>query len=224
MRYALIICGLWLTLSSCIQPPSTDSISDEIISGGSESGSNVFAPVDDKKRMAWQKPEMVIDRLGNLAGKTVADIGAGTGYFTFRLANKADHVIAIDIDPDALGIIEGFINLDSSLITKIETRLAKPDDPMLKEGETDLVVIINTIGFIPSRSDYLARLRRNIREDGQIMIVDFKMKRIPPDIGTPPEKRVSILQMENELEDVGYSNIRTDDVSLDYQYIILADR
>ncbi len=53
---------------------------------------------ENPARAEWQKPEWVIEQLGDLTGKTVADIGAGTGYFAFRIARKAKKVIAIDID------------------------------------------------------------------------------------------------------------------------------
>jgi len=56
-------------------------------------------------RKEWQKPELVMQILGNLDGQVIADLGAGTGYFSFRLMRKAKHVIAIDIDPIMLKMI-----------------------------------------------------------------------------------------------------------------------
>ena len=53
-------------------------------------------------RVIWQKPDLVIDQLGNVNGKVVADLGAGTGYFSRRIAYKGAKVIAIDIDPQAI--------------------------------------------------------------------------------------------------------------------------
>jgi predicted RNA methylase len=50
----------------------------------------------------WQKPDLVIQQLGDVNGKTVADLGAGTGYFSRRIAYKGARVIAIDIDPQAI--------------------------------------------------------------------------------------------------------------------------
>src|SRR5690606_25963163 len=59
-----------------------------------------------QSRVIWQKPDLVLSLLGNLKGKTVADIGAGTGFFAFRIANQGARVIAIDIDPRAIAWID----------------------------------------------------------------------------------------------------------------------
>ena len=198
-------------------PPVVDTTLTDggITSGNVDSG--------DEGRYAWQKPELVIDKLGDIRGKIIADIGAGTGYFTFRLIPRAEKVIAVDIDPNMIELIKIFReNLDSLQQQKIETRLAKSDDPMLDEAEIDIAVIINTIGYIGDRSAYLANLSKSLKEGGEVMIVDFKMKRIPDNIAPPIEYRVNILELENLLEEIGYQLISTDDRSLDYQFILKA--
>ena len=116
-------------------------------------------------RSTWQKPNMVIDKLGDLSDKTVADIGAGTGYFTFRMAFKASKVIAVDIDPDMIALLESFrMNLPSEIQGKIETRLVSANDPMLKEDECDVVVIINTIAYISPLQPYLTQIKISFEE------------------------------------------------------------
>ncbi len=183
------------------------------------------APGKTEGRAAWQKPALVVDQLGDLEGKVIADIGTGTGYFAFRLINKAKKVIAVDIDPDMLNLIELFRdNLDSLQQSKISTRLAATDSPNLEKDEVDIALIINTIGFIEDRTAYLENLRSVIMSGGEVVIVDFKMKRIPDNIAPPIEYRVSLLELENILVASGYDNISTDDRSLDYQYIVKATR
>lgn len=178
-----------------------------------------------EKRLAWQKPDLVINKLGDLNDKVIADIGAGTGYFTFRLATKASKVIALDIDPNMIDLIELFrSNLDKAMQERIETRVVSPNDPKLGFSEVDIAIIINTIGYIEDRETYLRNLRQSIKEDGMLMIVDFKLKRIPGNIAADPAYRVSILDMEEALTSAGYHSVFTDDTSLDYQYIILASR
>ena len=179
--------------------------------------------VVEQDRYAWQKPDLVIDKLGNLDGKVVADIGAGTGYFTFRLMQSAEKVIAIDIDQDMINLIEIFRqNLDSINQIKVEPRIATPDNPNLKDEEVDIVVIINTIGYIEDRDQYLETLSKAMKDSAQLMIVDFKLKRIPSNIAPAIEYRVSLLEMEELLSKHGYEVIESDDRSLDYQYIVQA--
>jgi len=187
-----------------------------------------FIPIkqnENKDRDVWQKPNTIIDLLGDLSEKTVADIGAGTGYFTFRLALKAEKVIAIDIEERFLEIINTFKrNLPAELQDRIETRLATPSDPLLKVEEADLIIIINTISEISPRKAYLKTLMPRLSEKGQLVIVDYKMKNMPIEIAPPKEDRVPLNVIEKELDESGYTNIISNDTSLDYQYIVFASK
>jgi len=213
-------------LWSCYNTSPTPSIEDRLVETSVEEVKSKPLPAKEKRRYAWQKPELVIEKIGDIEGKVIADIGAGTGYFTFRLIGQADKVIAVDIDPDMLNLIEIFRNdhLDTLQQVKITTRLAQADSPNLRNDEIDIALIINTIGYIEDRNAYLENLRSAIMEGGEVMIVDFKMKRIPDNIAPPADYRVSLLELENILETAGYKNISTDDRSLDYQYIVKATR
>jgi len=173
-------------------------------------------------RTIWQKPDVVINQMGDLSQKTIADIGAGTGYFSFRMGIKAKKVIAIDIDKAVLDTINQFIPLlPEKFRQKIETRLAKTDDPMLLPEEVDLVVIINTVTYIPDLDNYLQILRKGLKKGGEIMIVDYKMKRLP--INAPPrDQRMYLDVLEDKLEKNGFTLDYSDDTSLDYQFILKA--
>ncbi len=227
-RSAFTLLCFLLLLWSCNNTPSpvTEVPADiQVISEPEEEERPIVAPAKDEGRYAWQKPALVVEQLGDLEGKVIADIGAGTGYFAFRLINKAKKVIAVDIDADMINLIEIFRdNLDSLQQSKITTRLATADSPNLMEDEVDIALIINTIGYIDDRRAYLDNLRSVIKAEGEVIIVDFKMKRIPDNIAPPVEYRVSLLELENILSESGYKNISTDDRSLDYQYIVKATR
>lgn len=173
-------------------------------------------------RSVWQKPNLVIEKLGDISDKTIADIGAGTGYFSFRLAFTAKKIIAIEIDSRMIELIETFkLNLPNELLGKIETRLAKTDDPLLTANEVDIVFIMNTIAYIENQEAYLLKLKEGMTQDGKIMIVDFKTKNL--DINAPPmEERISQDLVVTMLKNTGFSKIEVDESSLDYQYIITA--
>jgi len=176
---------------------------------------------EDPERKSWQNPQLVIEKLGDISGKTIADIGAGTGYFTFRLAPFAQKVIAIDIDSRFLSYIED--KRDQSpeeIYEKIEIRLSKPEDPLLKHSETDIVLIVNTFHFINNRIDYLKKVKQGIRDGGKLVIVDFKGGTMP--VGPSEDTKISPSMVVDEVMKSGFGDVSIDLTSLQYQYIIIA--
>jgi len=183
----------------------------------------LVADYESQDRVIWQKPGMVIALLGDLKGKTVADIGAGTGYFTFRMVPLADKVIGVDIDPRFIAFMDSIkVRLPNQYRDRFESRLAKPDDPMLKPLEADAVVIVNTYGYIENRVRYLQTLAKGVKPGGDLLIIDFKKNNLP--IGPPDEYKVSLSEVERELAASGFEVAKVDRASLDYQYIILAKK
>ena len=182
----------------------------------------ILEDYDNTNRVVWQKPEVVIDLLGNLEGKTVADIGAGTGFFAFRMAPKAKKVIAIDIDPRFISYLDSLktFELPEEVQNKIETRLALPNDPKLGPAEADVVIIVNTFMYIKDQVAYLENLKRSITDGGMLLIIDFKKKRTP--LGPPSQIRVPLFEVEEKLINAGYRDVETNDTALDYQYIVTA--
>ncbi len=216
----LLILGV---LSSCNDKKSSFSNSNNTIKKDSTKVITIEKD-ENKGRDIWQKPETVISLLGNLEGKTVADIGAGTGYFTFRIALKADKVVAIDIEDSYLDVLDNLKQkLPHELQSKIETRLAKEDDPLLKEQEADIILIINTFSLISNKIKYLKTIKSGIKDGGKIFIVDFKMKNLA--IAAPEKKdRLPMFELEELLDKAGYINILSNDTTLDYQYIVVAEK
>ena len=190
---------------------------------GAGSFENLVADYESKDRGIWQKPNMVISLLGDLEGKTVADIGAGTGYFTFRMVPRAKKVIGIDIDQRFIDFMDSVkVRLDERYRDRFETRLAKVDDPLLRPEEADAVVLVNTYGYIGNRVQYLKTLWKGMAPGGRLLIIDFKKNNLP--IGPPDEFKVSLSQAERELLTSGFTIDKVDQDALDYQYIILAEK
>ena len=207
------------------QPMPAAKVSDPLPLPKTGAGSfeNLVADFESKDRGIWQKPNMVISLLGDLEGKTVADIGAGTGFFAFRLTPMAKKVIAIDINRNLINVIDSVkVRLDERYRDRFETRLAKADDPLLRPEEVDAVVLVNTYGYIGNRVQYLKTLWKGISPGGRLLIIDFKKNNLP--IGPPEEYKVSLSQVERELLSAGFSIGKVDQDALDYQYIILADK
>lgn len=179
---------------------------------------------EDPKRQTWQDPKFVIEALGDLNGLTIADIGSGTGYFTFQMAVQAKKVIAIDIEQRFLNYIEDRKSemYDRQLAKKIETRLTTPANPSLLANEVDVVLMVNTIGYIKNREDYLVILRNGISNNGRLIIVDYKIGKMP--VGPDELSKVSEANIKLALQNAGFILDKVDNQSLQYQYLIKAHK
>lgn len=178
--------------------------------------------IEDTKRTEWQNPDLILDRIGDLENKSVADIGAGSGYFTFKIARRAAKVIALDIDPKALDYIESQKEIVGEWSNNIEVRLTPPDVPNLLEEEVDLVLIVNTYNYIPNKEVYFPRLLDGMKPGGRLVIVDFKKGEIP--IGPADEYKVEASEIKSFLRKISFRKINIDEESLQYQYIITAEK
>jgi SAM-dependent methyltransferase len=179
------------------------------------------ADAESKERVIWQKPDLVINLLGNLQDKTIADIGAGTGYFAFRLIPKAKKVIAIDIDKQFINFMDSIkVRLSDAAQARFETRLTKPDNPRLQPKEADIVILVDTYGYISNRDKYLAHIKRGLKPGGDILIIDFKKENLPEDVSG--SFTISLSTVVKELETAGFIIKKVDNTALDYQYIITA--
>jgi len=225
IRFLILI----LMLMSCQsgqdkQPRPSASPADSIV----DSNAGSTNTVQDDDRSNWQKPSFVIQSLGDLEAKTLADIGSGAlGYFVFKILGQTDigKLIAIDIDKEAVRMLNILKDaLAEEKASKLDIRLADINDPKLDDEETDYILIVNTIAYLPDRINYLKALKSKLRAGGKIVIVDYKTKRIPGFVDAPPyEERVLLHIIEEELHEAGYQNIITDDTSLEYQYYIAAE-
>lgn len=125
-------------------------------------------------RDTWQQPEHVIQELGIQPGAQVADLGAGSGYFTFRLADAVGptgRVYAVDIDSAMLKYLSA--QVDERGYKNVEMILAAPDDPRLPEGGVDLIFTCDTYHHLENRVAYFSRAARYLRPGGRVVVVDF---------------------------------------------------
>ena len=224
-KYTAGILVMSSLLTSCINQPHTrfdhTTVDSTIENSVKEALNNSNYKGED--RHIWQKPEIIMSLLGDVSDKTIVDIGAGAGYFSFKFVKYAAKVIAVDIDERMIRLMnEEKRYYPDHLRIKFEARLAKSDDPLLAQDEADIVFVANTYAYIEHRVEYFSNILKALKPKGQIMIVDFKMKHTP--IGPDLKYRIPLGQVENELIQAGYHIIKSDDSSLDYQYILLAQK
>ncbi len=156
---------------------------------------------DDPSRDTWQKPDQVLDALNLDRTAIVADIGAGTGYFSVRLAKRVPEgkVFAIDVEPDMLRYLSERARREH--LDKIIPIVATQESANVPEP-SDVMLIVDTYHHIDDRVAYFTKLKKSLRPQGHLAIVDFK-----PDSpeGPPPEHRIPAKKVIEELNAAGYS-------------------
>jgi cyclopropane fatty-acyl-phospholipid synthase-like methyltransferase len=155
---------------------------------------------DDPARDAWQKPDEVISALGLSKGMKIADIGAGTGYFSVRLARtpEAPIVHAADIEPAMIAYMKARAEREG--LPNVHPILAATDSANLPEP-VDLVLVVDTYHHIGDRVAYFRRLLDSMRPNARLVIIDFR-KDSPE--GPPAEFRFEPDQITQELAEAGF--------------------
>jgi len=128
-------------------------------------------------RDSWQAPEQVLGALELPPGAHVADIGAGGGYFTFRLADAvgpAGKVYAVDVDPDMTEYLKQ--RADAEAAHNVEVVLAPYDTPGLAAASVDMLFTCNTYHHLDDPAAYFERARAALRPGGHVAIIDFNGK------------------------------------------------
>ena len=187
-----------------------------------ESTSAYIQALEDPSRNEWQKPEDVVRHLGLKPGETVADIGAGSGYFTVRLARAVGpggKVYAVDIDHGMLNYIEQ--RAREERLANIQTVLADPHDPKLPGSSVDLIFICDTLHHISGREKYYPLLARGLKPGGRFVDVDFQKRPLP--IGPPLEMKIAKSAVVDEAKAAGFHLEKEFDF-LPYQYFLVFQR
>jgi arsenite methyltransferase len=188
-------------------------------------GHGLFPPTDlglleSPDRAAWQKPEQIMDALRVADGSKVADIGAGAGWFTIRLARRVGPngvVYAQDIQRQMLEAIKRRVSREG--LQNVQTRLAIGNDPNLPARSLDALLVVDTYFEVDAenRVSYLHNLARALKPNGRIGIVNYKPGSGGP--GPPPGERVESALVEENARAAGLRVLHR--VNLPYQYLLV---
>jgi SAM-dependent methyltransferase len=174
---------------------------------------------DDPQRDAWQKPHEVIQALKLDPNAAVADIGAGTGYFSSRLARMlpAGRVYAVDTEPDMVKHLRERAKREN--LQNIIVVPAQPDNPKLP-GKVDLALFVDVYHHVANRERYLRTLGESLKPDGRVAIVDFRMD---APTGPPKSARVAPDRVKSEFRSAGYDLVQ-EHAFLPNQYFLVFRR
>ena len=171
------------------------------------------------EREAEEHPDEALDAIGVAAGSTVADIGAGAGYMTWRMAERvgpSGKVYANDIQPRMLDLLRR--NMAERKLTNVTTVLGAVDDPKLPRNTVDLVLLVDVYHEFSEPQKMLQHIRESLRSDGRVVLVEYRGE--DPAVPIRPEHKMTVQQVKAELEPEGFRLDRVSEV-LPRQHILI---
>jgi ubiquinone/menaquinone biosynthesis C-methylase UbiE len=183
----------------------------------------LFPPIDlglleSPDRAAWQKPEQIMDVLHIADGSKVADIGAGAGWFTIRLARRVGPngvVYSQDVQREMLVAIGRRVKREG--LQNVQTRLGEGSNPNLQVTGLDATVVVDAYQEVEDRVTFLKNLAQALKPTGLIGVVNWNPGRGGP--GPPENVRV---EKSSVIADVTAAGLRiVDEETLPYQYMLV---
>ena len=173
-------------------------------------------------RDEWQRPQQILDALGVADASVVADVGAGSGWFTVRLARRVGPnglVYAQDVQPEMLAAITRRVQREG--LRNVRPVLGRGSDPQLPAGRLDAILLVGVVHEIDDRVELFANLARSLKPGGRLGVVDFR----PGDSGPGPAgaDRLSSTQIDGEATRAGLRLLR-EEPFLPFQYFLIFGR
>jgi len=187
----------------------------------------LFAPQDlglleGPDRDLWQLPDQIMDTLGVAEGSSVADIGAGGGWFTIRLARRVGTngiVYAEDIQRQMLEATGRRVAREG--LRNVRTVLGSSEDPRLPAGALDAVLIVDTYHELENPDALLRNIAKSLKPQGRVGVVDYKRDGLGP--GPALEDRVDAELIVRDAEGAGLKLLRRE-TFLPYQFMLVFGR
>ncbi|MGN6716769.1 MAG: class I SAM-dependent methyltransferase [Candidatus Binatia bacterium] len=175
--------------------------------------------LEDPKRDAYQKPQEVMTALAIKPGEVIADIGAGSGYFTFRLAQHVGtkgKVYAVDVSPDMILHINR--RMRELNVGNVVSVLSDPDDPLLPVRSIDRFFFSESWHHIENQTKYLELMKRMLKPGGQVVMIDFHKKDLP--VGPPLQMKIAKEDLIKQMQRLGF-RLQKEYTFLPYQYFLI---
>jgi predicted methyltransferase len=174
--------------------------------------------LEREDRETTEQPEHVLDVLGLREGWTVADVGAGSGYFTVRMAKRVaprGRVFATDLQPEMLSLLGEKVK--ALKLTNVVPVLATESDAKLPRAQLDLVLMVDVYHELPRPVETLAQIRAALRPDGRLALVEYRAE--DPKVQIKEEHKMTLPQIQKELGANGFVFLASDE-SLPQQRIV----
>jgi|SRR5579872_1925260 len=196
-RAGLLLLGLYVALlAEQVHPITGRRIAPVMGTGGADW---LVRP----ERELEEAPDAALEAIGIARGATVADVGAGAGYFTWRLAERvgpSGKVYANDIQPAMLELLRK--NIEARHLANVETVLGVEDDPKLPVGRVDLVLLVDVYHEFSEPEKMLRKIRESLKPDGRLVLLEYRKE--DPAIPIRPEHKMSVAEARAEVEPEGF--------------------
>jgi ubiquinone/menaquinone biosynthesis C-methylase UbiE len=178
--------------------------------------------LERSEREQEEQPEKALDALNLKPGMRVGDVGAGTGFYSIRIANRigpTGKVYANDIQPQILQRLSE--NAALQKVSNIETVLGTESNPKLPAGELDLVILVDVYHEFSRPQRMLDRIRESLKPDGRLVLLEFRKE--DPSVPIRPEHKMSVNEVKAEVVPEGFVFEKTVE-TLPWQHIIFFRR
>jgi ubiquinone/menaquinone biosynthesis C-methylase UbiE len=187
-----------------------------------------YAPVMGYQGAPWlerseredeEAPDVALNVLKIPKGAAVADIGAGSGYITVRLADRVGptgRVFANDVQPQMLNILAR--RLDRSKITNVTLIEGTLDDPRLPPASVDLALMVDVYHELSQPQSILRHLREALKPGGRLVLLEYRKE--DPTVPIKPEHKMSVAEAKMEVEAEGFTLSKVDE-ALPRQHILI---
>ena len=178
--------------------------------------------LERREREDEENPDLAMRLIRVTRGSTVADVGAGSGYFTIRLARAVGatgKVYAVDIQQGMLDLLQRAVTKEK--LTNVIPVLGAPDDPRLPAESLDLVLMVDVYHELSSPQTTLAHLMRALKPGGRLVLLEYRAE--DPDVPILPEHKMTKAMVKLEIEHEGFKQQRVYD-DLPRQHLIVFTR
>jgi ubiquinone/menaquinone biosynthesis C-methylase UbiE len=242
--YAATVIVVSVFLTAPCQAQSENKRPDSAVTSGEGSKAPIDCPLRDKgvahehktpfgntekyidflerqERVTWQKPGVVIETLKLKGDEKIADVGAGSGYFSLRFASALPRgrVYAIDVDPAMIDHIRHRAMADS--IDNVEIILASPDDPKVPK-DSEIVFICDVLHHVENKSQWLKKIHGEVKKGARLILVEYKEGDLPE--GPPEWMKMSPQEVTSNALGAGFTHVSTDNDLLPYQIMFVFEK
>ncbi|MFT3694861.1 MAG: class I SAM-dependent methyltransferase [Kofleriaceae bacterium] len=172
--------------------------------------------LDRPDRAEREKPDVVLDALALKPTDTAADVGAGTGYFTVRLAKRVAHVEASDLQPEMRQLLTD--RLAKEQITNVTVEAATDHDAGLPSGCCDLVMLVDVYHELSDPPGVMGSIRRALKPHGRLVLVEYRGE--DPAVAIKPEHKMTLPQIRTELSGLGFTYVQSLEMLPDQRVVV----